>query len=87
MGKTRKKQVLGMDCYTEDGLLWSWTLDDVTYRWCKIGFCEMVYADGRIKRVMHSKTLEGAVGYTCGYHDASRLAQRGNMGSIPAPEE
>jgi len=79
MAKPRRKSrtILGVEVTSIDGVSWSWDLDGRHYSWCPLG--QLRCHEGEHSRVaMFSQKLEGAVGYTAGYHDGYNLAQRGN---------
>jgi len=66
--KLKVKSVIGIACQSPDGNLWTWNVGGNFYRWCKLGFLELV-KDMIVQRIMYSRVLEGAVGYSAGYAD------------------
>jgi len=80
MAKLKQKSVLGVRTTSEDGVLWTWSLDNIVYNWCPAGQCRHAGKDGGCdKIILWSKDLTGAVAYTMGWHDAMR-ADRSNIG-------
>lgn len=62
----KTRSVIGVGCQSADGAVWTWNAGGKFYRWCKLGFLELV--EGMtVTRVMISRKLEGAVGYSLGY--------------------
>jgi len=71
MAKLKKRSVLGVNVISEDGVLWVWTLDNMTYNWCPAGQCRHAGKEGGCdKIILWSKDLTGAVAYTMGWHDS-----------------
>lgn len=81
MARPKQKEVMGVPLSSLDGIVWNWTLDSVAYAWCKMGWL-LRQENGAQIRIMFSRTIEGAVGYTCGLHDGVNYAQRGR----PVPQ-
>jgi len=79
MASQQKRDVMGIEVKVErDRGIYSWELDNSPYWWTKAGWL-ITTVNGSERRAMFSRTLEGAVGYTMGWHDASNLAQRANL--------
>jgi len=79
--RVRMKDIIGVRCTSADGNVWTWNLGGRFFRWCKLGHCEMVNA-ATVTRVMYSKKLEGAVGYTAGWTDGFVAANRNVQGPM-----
>jgi len=76
--RLRRKQAGGVVAQSIDGRTWTWPLSGVIYRWCLLGHLEVVLGK-RVARVAYWKTLEAAMAYSAGYHDAGLDARRGEM--------
>jgi len=72
--KLKVKSVIGVACQSADGNLWIWQIGGRFYRWCKLGFLELV-EDMTVTRVMYSKSMDGAVGYSAGFADGFALGR------------
>jgi len=81
MAKDRVRDVLGVKVtHKKPCGVSEWILDGITYRWSPEGWLLTGEGD-KTRRLMYSRRLEGAVGYTAGWHDASNLAARANHAS------
>jgi len=79
MAKPKQGEVLGVKTQTDRATgITSWVLDGVTYFWSALGWCWYVKGEQGERRIVFSRNIHGAVGYTCGWHDASNLAARAN---------
>lgn len=72
--KCRTKTVLAVACSSQDGYLWHWNIRGVSFEWCKLGWLHQ-RKEGQLRRLLFSKTLEGAVGYTAGWADGHDQGQ------------
>jgi len=73
-----RRQAGGVVAESVDGRTWTWHLSGVMYRWCLLGHLEVVLGK-RVARVAYWKTLQAALAYTAGYHDAGVDERRGEM--------
>lgn len=69
MARPKKKSVLGVELTSPDGVIWNWQIGKQEYQWCAMGWLLCRAPSGDLQRMAFSTKLEGAVGYTAGWHD------------------
>lgn len=65
--RARKRKVCGVEATRGDGMIWTWSVGNRTYRWCRLFHVEEFMPDGGIVRVCFVKQIDAAIAFTVGY--------------------
>jgi len=82
----RKRRVCGVEATKASEKIWTWTVCNRVYRWCPLGNVEEFMPDGSVQRVVHVRSLDGAIAYTAGY-SVGQYSVYGDLGSFALKNE
>lgn len=88
MAKLKKKACCGLVATCTDGVIWHWSVDGCDYSWCPAGQVRAYgHTPSQEKLILWCKSVDVAMAYTLGHHDAMKKLESIDVAANGAKEE